>query len=374
MIVAGEASADLHAAALVAKLKQLDPALEVYGVGGERLKQEGAKIWFDFSRMGVVGILEVFPKLKYFLAARKRLAQSIATEKPALVILLDLPDFNLSLAKKIKARHPSSKIVYSISPQVWAWRRGRVKTIKKYIDRMLVIFPFEKTFYEDAGVPVNFVGHPLVERMKAGNSREQLRKDFGMKPDQFLLAFLPGSRREELRLYMPPALAALEKLQKEYPLRVLMALAPTLKEELARSYLNRSQAKVELVSGKTYDLLFAADLGLIGSGTATLEAALAGLPMVILARSSWINYFLARPFVHAEFYGLPNLVAQKAIAPELYMWQGTPERIYRELKKLLDSAALRDQARAELELIKKNLGEKEASKEAASIIMELIRG
>ena len=209
LIVAGEASADLHAAALIAELKALAPGLEVYGAGGEHLKKAGAKLWFDFSSMGVVGILEVLPKLRFFLAALDRLAQSVETEKPSVVVLLDMPDFNLRLARKIKAKNPAQKIAYYISPQVWAWRRGRVKAIRKFMDRMLVIFPFEQPFYEQAGVPVNFVGHPLMERVKAGKGREELRKDFGIGPEEFLLAFLPGSRREELRLYMPPALQAL---------------------------------------------------------------------------------------------------------------------------------------------------------------------
>lgn len=374
LIVAGEASADLHASSLILKLKELEPKIEVYGVGGENLKQAGAQIWFDFSQMGVVGILEVIPKLSFFLKARAQLAKSVATEKPDLVILLDLPDFNLSLAKKIKRQHPNQKICYYISPQVWAWRKGRVKTIKKYIDQMLVIFPFEVDFYEKAGVPVKFVGHPLIERVRASKAREELRKDFGLKPEEILLAFLPGSRQEELRLYMPPALSALEKLQKEFPLRVMMALAPTLKEEMAQAYLGKSKAKIELISGRTYDILFSADLGLIGSGTATLESALAELPMVILARSSTLNYLLARPFVKVPFFGLPNLIAEKEICPELFMYNVNPEKIYQELKKLILQSDQRLQQKAELKKIRACLGEKSASLEAAKAILEMLKG
>jgi len=372
LIVAGEASADLHASSLVCKLKEMNPSLEIYGVGGQNLKQAGAKIWFDFSRIGVVGILEILPKLKFFLDARKKLSQSVETEKPDLVILLDLPDFNLSLAKKIKRKHPEQKIVYYISPQVWAWRKGRVKTIRKYIDRMLVIFPFEKTFYEHANVPVEFVGHPLIERVRMDKTREQLRAELGVKSEELLLAFLPGSRKEELRLYMPSSLSALEKLQKEFSLRVMMALAPTLKEDLAKLYLSQSSSKVELLSGKTYDLLFAADLGLIGSGTATLESALAQLPMVILARSSTINYWLARFLVDVPFFGLPNLIAEKEICPELFMYNVNPKRIYEELKKLISDPNKRESQKAELKKIRERLGEKQASSEAAKLILEML--
>jgi len=373
MLIAGEASADLHASALILKLRELDPEIEVYGVGGENSRKAGARIWFDFSRMGVVGILEAIPKLRFFLKARARLSQSIETEKPDLVILLDLPDFNLSLAKKIKKKKPGQKIAYYISPQVWAWRGGRVKIIRKYIDQMLVIFPFEEEFYRQAGVPVKFVGHPLLARVRSEKSREQLRAGFGVKPDELLLVFMPGSRKEELKVYLPPALAGLERLQKEFPLRAMMPLAPTLSGELVQSYLSRSRARLEVVSGKTYDLLFAGDLGLIGSGTATLEAALAGLPMLILARSSTVNYWLARFFVHTEFYGLPNLIAGKEIAKELFMYQVNPDQIYLDLKKLIASPEQRARMKSELIQIRGRLGEKDASAEAGRAILAMIK-
>ncbi len=373
MIVAGEASADLHAAALVEKLKALEPEIQFYGVGGENLVKAGAELWFDFSRMGVVGILEVIPKLRFFLAACDRLCQSISTEKPDLVVLLDLPDFNLRLAKKIKTKHPDQKIIYYISPQVWAWRSGRVNTIRKYMDRMLVIFPFEEKVYQQAQVPVTFVGHPLIRRVRSDQSRDQLRAGFGIKPEELLLVFMPGSRKEELKHYLPPSLCAIANLQKLFPLRVIMPLAPTLKEELARSYLDQSDAQMELVSGRTYDLLFAGDLGLIGSGTATLEAGLAGLPMVILARSATFNYWMARWFVHTDFVGLPNLIAEKKIAPELIMSQVNPERIYLELEKLIAAPQLRVQMKSELSRIREKLGEKDASAEAAEAIRAMLK-
>jgi len=372
MVVAGEASADLHASSLVHHLKKLNPEIGVYGIGGENLKKAGADIWFDFSKTGVVGIWEVIPKLKLFLSARQKLLQSLDKENPDLVLLLDLPDFNLNLAKKIKQKRPSQKIVYYISPQVWAWRRGRVRTIKKYIDLMLVIFPFEAEFYQEALVPVKFVGHPLLERVQPSKEREILRKELGVGSEEFLLAFLPGSRKEELAIYLPSSLSALERLQAEFPLKIILARAPTLNEEMINSYLKKSRAKIEIISDKIYDLLFAGDLGLIGSGTATLESALAGLPMIILARTRWLNYFLARPFIHTKFYGLPNLIAEKKIAPELVMRKVNPQEIYFELKKLLISSGLREEMRFQLLKIRKLLGTKKASEQAGKAIMELL--
>ena len=369
LVVAGEASADLHASAVVKKLKEQEPEIEVYGVGGKHLKEAGARIWFDFSSVGVVGVWEVVPKLKYFLDARKQLLESIEKEKPALVLLLDLPDFNLSLAKKIKKINPRQKIVYYISPQIWAWRRWRVKQVKKYIDLMLVIFPFEVEFYQSAGVPVKFVGHPLLERIYPSQSREKLKKKFQVGSEQFLLAFLPGSREEEIKLYLPRSLPALSRLKKEFRLKIILAQAPTISRILLEKYLKDFPGMVEIISRGVYDLLFASDLALVGSGTATLETALAGVPMVILARTRWLNYFLVRPLVHTPFYGLPNLIAGREVVPELVMGQVNPKRIYQELANLIVSSERRKQTQKELEQIRKKLGEKVASQEVAEEIL-----
>jgi lipid-A-disaccharide synthase len=373
MIVAGEASADLHASTLVNSLRGIDPEIEIYGVGSEKLKQAGARVLYDFSRVSVVGVLEAVPKIKFFLDARDQLTESVAAEKPGLVVLLDLPDFNLSLAKKIKQKFPAQKIVYYISPQVWAWRKGRVNTIKKYIDLMLVILPFEKKFYEDAGVPVKFVGHPLIQVVKPTKPREQLRKELGIAPDEIMLAFLPGSRREELGHYAAPAFTAFKKLQVEFPLKIFLALAPTLKEKLVDGYLEQHPAKVEIVRDRTYDILFASDLGLLGSGTATLETALAELPMVILGRLKKLNYWLVKPFTYVNRVGLPNFIAGRDVVPELIMGECNPERIYEEIKKLITEHDYRKQMKAELAKIREQLGAKDANAEAAAEIMKMLK-
>lgn len=373
MIVAGEASADLHASTLVSKLKELLPELQVYGVGGEKLRAAGANIWFDFSQVSIVGVLEAVPKLKFFLDAFLKLIGSIKTEKPDLVLLLDLPDFNLKLARVIRCRCPGQKMAYYISPQVWAWRKYRIRAIKKCMDLMLVILPFEVLLYEKAGARVRFVGHPLTQIVKPSKDREQLRQEFGIGPDELAVAFLPGSRKSELSLLVPASLSALAKLQKEFPLKVFFARAPTLPEELVKKYLAARPAQVEIVSGRTYDLLFASDLGLLGSGTATLEAALADLPMLILGRLTWLNYLLVRPLAYITTVGLPNLIAQKPIVPELIMSAVNPERIYIELKKLITSQEHRERIKADLRKVAATLGEKNANQEAALAIAELIR-
>ena len=374
MIVAGEASADLHASNLVRELKTLEPGIEIYGVGGEKLKAAGANIWFDFSRASVVGILEAVPKLKFYWDARNRLLESIALEKPDLIVLMDLPGFNLHFSRKIKERHPGQKVVYYISPQVWAWRTSRVKKIKKHVDLMLAILPFEEKFYQSHGVPVKFVGHPLMQVVKPSKGRDELRKEFGVGPDEIMLAFLPGSRKVELSHYAPPSFKALARLKKEFPLKVFFAQAPTIKRELIEQYLARYPMDLEIVSGRTYDLLFASDLGLLGSGTATLEATLAELPMLIMGKLRWINVLLLLIFIRVFRVGLPNLIAGKKIVPELLMTQANSYTIARVLKKIITDKEYRERMKSELAKIHAEFGDQNASQVAAQEIMKVLKG
>jgi len=374
MIVAGEASADLHASNLIRELKKLEPEVEIYGVGGEKMKEAGANILFDFTRVSVVGILEAVPKLKYFWDVRNRLLESIALEKPDLIVLMDLPGFNLHLSRKIKERYPGQKVVYYISPQVWAWRTSRVKKIKKHVDLMLAILPFEENFYQKHGVPVKFVGHPLMQVVKPSKSREELRKEFGVGPDEIMLAFLPGSRKVELNHYVPPSLKALARLKKEFPLKVFFAQAPTIKREFIEQYRSRYPMDLEIVSGRTYDLLFASDLGLLGSGTATLEATLAELPMLIMGKMLWINLFLVLIFIRVLTIGLPNLIAGKRIVPELLMTQANSYTITRVLKKIITDKEYRERMKSELAKIHAGFGDRNASQAAAQEIMKMLKG
>jgi lipid-A-disaccharide synthase len=373
LIVAGEASADLHASNLVREMRKVEPAVQFYGAGSEKLKQAGADIWLDLSPHSVVGILEVIPEVGFFIGAMIKLLKSIRTEKPDLVVLMDLPGFNLIFVRFIKHYFPDQRVVYYISPQIWAWRRGRVKIIKRCVDEMLVILPFEESFYQGQDVPARFVGHPLVKIVKPGKDRESLRREFGIAPDETMLAFLPGSRKVELAHYFKPALEGFAKLSREFKLRIFYAQAPSISRELVDSYLKDSPVRVEVVANRTYDLLFAADLGLVGSGTATLEAALAELPMVILGKLSKLSYYLVRPFVYISTVGLPNLVAGKMIVPELLMDEVNGEKIYEELKKLVASPEARAGMKTELQKLRNALGEKDANAEAAQAILALLR-
>jgi lipid-A-disaccharide synthase len=373
LIVAGEASADLHGAALVEHLQRLRPGIKVYGVGGRELARVGAHILHDFSGVGVVGIGEVLPRVGEFYRVHKQLVKGINQEKPDLVLLLDLPDFNLYLARKIKARNPSQPILYYISPQVWAWRRGRVKLIKQRIDKMLVIFPFEEEFYKREGVPVEFVGHPLSDRVRAGASPEELRRRFVFENASHLIALLPGSRPEENKLYIPAMTGAVSLLLEYDPgIRFLVAVAPTVSRERVEAGFRRFADKVRLVQAATYDVLAASDLAVVASGTATLETALLGIPMIILARTSLLNYVLARPLIKVNRYGLPNLIAGRDIVPELVMRKVNPDNIFREAKNLLEDHARYQRMKKDLEEVRQAVSVENASGKAAEAVIKFL--
>lgn len=373
MIVAGEASADLHASNLVRELKSLEPQIEIYGAGGDKMKAAGADILIDFTHASVVGALEVIPNLKFYWDARNRLLASVAKEKPDLVVVLDMPGFNIHLVRKIKEQNPKQKIVYYISPQIWAWRKSRVKKIKKYVDRMLVILPFEEKFYHDEGVPAKFVGHPLMQLVKPGKPREELRKEFGVGPDEIMLAFLPGSRKVELGHYVASSFKAIARLQKQFPIKAFFAQAPTIKKELIEQYLKKYPVKIEVVPGRTYDLMFASDLGLLGSGTATLEATLAELPMVIMGKMRWINSLILVFMLRVTKVGLPNLIAGKWIVPELLMTMANSYTIARHLKKIITNDEYRERMKSDLAKIHKEFGTQDASQVAALEIIKLLK-
>lgn len=373
LVVAGEASADLHAAALVERLKDLRPGVEVFGVGGRELKRVGARILHDFSEVGVVGIAEVLPVLAEFWRVHRQLVRAARDEKPDLVLLLDLPDFNLYLAKKIRAQNPAQRILYYISPQVWAWRKGRVKLIRERIDRMLVIFPFEVDFYEKEGVQVEFVGHPLSDRVRQSAPRDELRKKFGLDEAHRVIALLPGSRREENKLYVPEMAGAVRMFLEHDPdMRFLVAVAPTAPLERIESGFRKFGDRVRLIRGETYDVVAASDFAIVASGTATLETALLGVPMIMLGRTSLLNYFIAKPFIKAKRFGLPNFIAGRDIVPELFMSQVNARNIFQKSIEILEDKSRYEKMRKDLGEVKKAVTVENASMKAAEAVLKFL--
>jgi lipid-A-disaccharide synthase len=371
LIVAGEASADLHGSHLVTALKRLDPALTFWGIGGPRLKEAGVRILFNSSEMAVVGLTEVFSRLATVTRAYLKLKALLWKNQPALLILMDYPDFNLRLARAAKRfRIP---VLYYISPQVWAWRKGRVETIRRCVDRMAVILPFEKEFYRERGLHVDFVGHPLLEEIPAGLDGRKVRMELGLDPATPVLAILPGSRKEEVINLLPVMVEAAERIRSKHSdLVCLLPRASTIPVELLDEILRTSPVHVQVMRGEVYRVLKACDVALVASGTATLEAAILETPMVIAYRVSFLSYWIGRMVISVPFIGLVNLVAGEGVVPELIQNDVTPERLAQEAMDILEHDDKRRNMVRKLQALRETLGQGCASERTARIALEMI--
>ena len=371
MIVAGEASGDMHGANLVREMLNLDPALNFYGIGGNRLQEEGVELLANASDMAVVGLTEVVSKLGSILKIMGIMKRSLDERRPDIVILIDYPDFNIPLAKAAKKR--GIKVFYYISPQVWAWRKSRIGQIKKTVSKMAVILPFEVEMYHQKGFGVNYVGHPLLDMVKLNYSKQESRKKFGLSEDKITIGILPGSRTSEVRILMPELLRAAQILKREMPdLQFILPLADTLEETSVTEIISGFNVDVKVVSGHTYDVVSCADLALVASGTATLETALLGVPMIIVYKISLLSYFIGRLFVHVKNIGLVNIIAGKTIVPELIQGDASGMRIAAESLSILKNGERRQKMIKELEAIRARLGEPGAARRAAQIAHDMI--
>ena len=371
-MVAGEASGDLHGAHLMEAIHQIDPGIQFLGVGGENLERKGMKILYPSHSLSVVGITEALFKLKTVLKTLGGLKESLDREKPNLIILIDFPEFNLRLAKV--AHQKGIPVLYYISPQVWAWRPGRVKLIAQRVKKMIVFFPFEVPLYKAAGVDVEWVGHPLLDIVKPTLSREAAFKQFGLDPKQRTIGLLPGSRVHEVERLLPPLLASAELLQKEISgLQFIIPLASGLNEKTFSPWMSNSPVPVKLIEGWTYDVMNISELLITASGTATLEGAILGKPMIIVYKVSLLSSWVGRALIRVNHIGLVNLVAGKEIAPELIQGDVTPERIAEEVLRILKDSALRQRITEAMAQVRQNLGEPGAAQRAARIIISMLR-
>ena len=366
LLVAGEASGDIHGGDLIAALKHQAPQVEVFGVGGPALQAAGMQTLVDTATIAGMGLVEACDKLGALIRTYRQLKRILQTEPPDLLILIDFPEFNLRLAKV--AKKAGVPVFYYISPQVWAWRKRRVQTIAKRVDRLAAIFPFESAFYAAHGCSVEFVGHPLVDRVHPTRSREETFQQYGFDPARKLIALLPGSRSQEVRYLLAPMLGATTLLGNAY--QFVVAAAPTLKiEELNRQ---TKETSVRVIQGDTYNLVHAADLAVVASGTATLETALLERPMVIVYRLAPLTYLLARLLVDVPFIGMPNLIAEHRVVPELIQGQVTPERIAAEARRLLTDAQAYSVAQEGLREVRRRLGSGGAAVRAAALVVEIL--
>ncbi|WP_044281364.1 lipid-A-disaccharide synthase [Myxococcus stipitatus] len=371
LVVAGEASGDSHAADLVAALQARRPDLSFFGMGGSRLAATGVELLFDAREVSVMGITEVLPRIPRILQIMKGLAQAAAERRPVAAILVDIPDFNLRLAKKLKAL--GIPVAYYISPMIWAWRRGRVHTIKRLVDRMLCILPFEEDFYREAGVSARYVGSPVVEQIPAPDSAVAFRTQLGLKPDAPTLALLPGSRMSEIRRLLPTMVDTARTLSAERPgLQVVVPVAPTIAREEVLSRFEGSGVTPILIEGRAPEVVGASDAAVVASGTAALEAGLMQRPLVVIYRVSLITYWVGRMMLQVAFVSLVNLLAGRRVVPELIQGEATPERIAEEVRRVWTPGTPRDEMLKGLAEVRGRLGETGAAARAAESVMELL--
>ncbi len=370
MMIAGEASGDMHGARLVEAMQALSPGLKFFGIGGRALRQAGVRISVDNSQLAVVGISEALSKLRILLRALKIAKDDLKRIRPDLLVVIDFPDFNLRVATT--ARKLGIPVMYYISPQIWAWRTGRLKKIKKVVDHMVVIFPFEVAFYRTNHVPVTFVGHPLLDGMTPTTSG-QTNETLGANSS--LIGLLPGSRNEEVRRLLPTMVQVADILSAHMPgMRFAIPVASSVDRALVETIAEGRTARFLILSDKLRNILDEATLVITASGTVTLEAAIAGTPMIIVYKVSNFSYWLAKRLVRVEHIGLVNLVAGKTVAPELIQHEASAEKIaQRALQLLTDENRLAEMRRA-LSRVTRRLGAPGASKRAARVAMGLLSG
>lgn len=355
LIVATEASADLHASRVLEELRRANPELRAFGMGGPRLRAAGLEALHRAEDMSVMGIAEVIPAIPRILGILRSLAAAAAARRPRVALLVDSPDFNLRLAKRLKKA--GIPVVYYVSPTVWAWRRGRVKTIRKFVDRMLCILPFEEPFYADTGVSARFVGHPFAERPEPLDPASY-RGALGLEPARTTVALVPGSRHGEIERILPEMLDAAERIRSRHPdVQFVVPLAPTIRRDDVSEHLARhATLQVKLVDGRAEEVVGASDAALVKSGTSTLEAALMGRPMVVVYRLSWLSWIVGRALVKLAHVALVNLLAGRRLVPELLQRDATGERMADEIERLLADPAARDEQIAGLRSVRASLG------------------
>ena len=367
MLVAGEASGDMHGAELAREIRRRVPDVEIYGFGGGQMITAGVDVVQDLVSHAVIGVAEALRKLGDFYRIFKRAEALLANRRPDVLVLIDFPDMNFRIAARAKAL--GIRVVYYISPQVWAWRRGRVRTLKRIVDRMLVVFPFEESIYLDAGVPVTFVGHPLLDLARPETDPAKARTRLLGAGEGPLISLLPGSRAQEIEMLLPVLCQAAKLIRTQKSGAVFfIPLARTVSRERVEAILRAEGLEAELVTREPYACRAAADLALVASGTATLETAILGVPLLIVYRMHWLSYVLARLFVKMPYFGLANVVAGQKAAPEFLQGQVTPAALAQAALGLLSGSAA-DRQRSIWNQVRGRLGGPGAAGRAAEEVV-----
>ena len=369
MLIAGESSGDLHGANLARAIKAQRPDVRIRGLGGSGMREAGVEIIADPTAVAVIGLVEVLKHLPEFKRMFRQAVEELDRRRPDLVVLIDYPGFNMRFAEEVRKR--GIPLVYYISPQIWAWGGGRIKGIRRLVNRMLVVFRFEKELYEKAGVPVTFVGHPLLDHVRPTLPRLEALERIGMADGLPVIGLLPGSREVEVRRILPALLGACQKLKEALPssARFLLIKAPHLPWEIYREAISKSSLEPKVVERWDYDGVHACDLVLVASGTATLECALLERPMVIVYRTSWPTYWITRLAIKIPYIGLVNVVAGKKVAPEMIQGDANPAAIAAEALSLWNSAERRNGMKEAFRAIRAELGAPGASERAAAAVL-----
>jgi lipid-A-disaccharide synthase len=372
MIIAGEASGDIYGARLVLALKNLAPEITFFGLGGPEMEKVGVRTMYQLSAMAVVGMTELIPRITYILRALRELKMILTASPPDLLILIDYPGFNLNLARKAHAL--GIPVFYYIPPQVWAWRKRRVRKIAKRVDRVAVILPFEKEFYRRFGLRVHYVGHPLLDISLPKRGKKEIKEALGISYERGpILGLLPGSRAEEIARHMPVMIGAAQIISRFYPrLCCILPLASTVRDDVVKPYVKNAKIDITIGRTDTRKFLKIADLALIASGTATLEAAIMETPMVITYKVSPLSYNIVRFLAKVSEIGLVNLVAGKTIVPELIQNKATALHLAEEGLAILKNDGVRTDMKKALRSVREQLGQGGASKKAAHIACEMM--
>jgi lipid-A-disaccharide synthase len=374
MLSAGEASGDLHGATMCRALRALDPGLRLIGMGGPRMAAAGVEILVDPTAHAAMGTNEALGRVPGLYRAYKLLVTRLREARPMAMVLIDFPEFNLRLARQ--ARRAGIPVVYFIPPQLWAWRRGRIRQMARRVTRVLAAFPFEKTLYEEAGVPVEFVGHPLLDVVPSNLDRAKARERLGVGERQALVGLLPGSRRQEVDRLLPPMLDAAARLGADGRRYFVLGLAESVDRGHVDAHLRRASdaggPPVEVVEGLTYEVMAASDAVLIASGTATLEAALLGAPMVVCYRVSRLSEVVVRLLKRSAWISLPNIVAGRGVVPEILQDQVTGARLAREAERLLVDSVASTAQRAAFKEVRSKLGQPGVGARAARAVLKVV--
>jgi lipid-A-disaccharide synthase len=370
LIVAGENSGEKHGAKLVQAFKKIQPSYEFFGIGGKHMYSEGVRLIYSVDSLALVGLFEIIAHIPRLLKLFSQIKKEVLKNNPVAAVLIDSPDLNLRIAKRLKKL--SVPVLYYISPTVWAWRRKRLNSIKKTVEKMLLIFPFEERIYRENNIPAIFVGHPLKERVNISLSKEEFFRKYSIDPRKKFVLILPGSRKSEIKNHMPTLIQGIEKMKAELDAQFFLLLAENLEEKYVLNFIPAETETIKIIRQDGYEALAYCDIALCSCGTANLEAALLGTPVVSFYRIFPLTYYLGIRFIKIKNYSIVNILAEERVIPELIQNNFTAENIVKETKKIMSSEKERSEMRAHFRKISSLLGEKVASENAARELKKMI--